>query len=212
MVGEAMLEPPADVTACLEAREREARRILRACGRMERLIQDLLDFSQLESGRLRLRPRPTDVDDLLEQALDSARALARDRRVELEVAPEARGLRPVCDRERILQALGNLLANALRFSPPETSVRVRTRPVGGELRISVEDRGPGIPEEDLQRLFEPYRQAGRRDVPHGARSVGLGLYIAKNVMDAHGGWISVESELGEGSVFTLGLPLPPARG
>lgn len=189
-----------------EERRSDAERILRACRQMDLLVRDLLDFSQLESGRMRLRPRPIALDEILERALEQARALSPDQPIELDAAGTSE-VEARCDPERILQALGNLLANAVRFSPAEAPIRLRARVVGDEARISVEDRGPGISEEDQGRLFEPYRQARHGEARGGAQGVGLGLYIAKNVMEAHGGWISVESELGRGSVFTLGLPL-----
>ena len=121
-----------------------------------------------------------------------------DRPISVEAADE---LPVTADRDRIGQVLTNLLDNALRFAPPETAVIVRARPVDDRIEIAVIDRGPGIPLEAQERVFERFTR-----LEHGAAGTGLGLYISRRLAEAQHGTLEVESATGAGATFTLSLP------
>jgi len=177
--------------------------------RLGRLVDQLLDLSRLESGEMPLRREAVALHPIVSQVLS-----------EIEVARSGRGVRvsdrvpddlpPVhVDRERVHQVLFNLLDNAVRYTPEGGDVVVSARRVNGRCEVSVADTGPGIAPEHLPRLFERfYRVDPARSQKDGG--TGIGLAIARSVVEAHGGRIRAESELGKGSVFTFELPVAPA--
>jgi len=172
--------------------------------RLLRLINDLLDATKLEAGKLAIRRRACEPKPLLERAVAGMAGYAEEYGVTVrtDVAP---GLAPiVADPDRLEQILSNLVSNAVKFSHRGDEVVVRARADGDFLRVDVADTGVGIAEDDLPRLFERFTQ-----LEHGRRArpgTGLGLAITKGLVDAHGGSISVSSNLGEGSTFTFALP------
>jgi signal transduction histidine kinase len=169
---------------------------------MESLRSDLLDVARIESGRLELDWEPEAVPDLLNEAATLVSELAADRKITLDVVA-AEELPPAhADRRRVLQVLGNLLGNALKFTEPGGVVTVAACADAEEVRVSVSDTGQGIPEADIPNLFDRYWQA-RSARRAGA---GLGLAIARGIVEAHGGRIVAESVLGEGTTFTFTLP------
>jgi signal transduction histidine kinase len=179
----------------------------RAAVHMLGLITELLDAACLDAGQpLAVEPRPEPVGELLGEALALIEPQATRAGLQLEqhLAP---GLMALCDRQRILQVLANLLGNAVKFTPAGGTVTVEARSEAVEVRVAVRDTGPGIPEHEQPRLFERYWQA--RGTAH--RGSGLGLYIARGLVEAHGGRLWVESVPGAGSTFTFTLPLPPGR-
>jgi signal transduction histidine kinase len=186
-----------------ERKRKAAANVRRSIDRMERLISDLLDLARLEGAGIVLERRPVEAGALVAEALDAMGPLAADRHVRLENAMAAAGA-VYCDRERALQALVNLIDNALKFSPEGAAVRVGAELAGeGEMRLYVLDDGPGIAEEERARIFQRFVQADRRD----SRGVGLGLAIAQGLVEAHGGTIGVESAPGQGSKFWFTLPI-----
>jgi signal transduction histidine kinase len=180
--------------------------IRRNAGRMDRLIQDLLDASRIQGGRrLRMEPVPMALRPAVDEACQGAavRAKATLQNVVCDVPGE---LPPVlADRDRLIQVLGNLLDNALRFTPEGGTVTVRARPQDRWVRLEVADTGPGIPERHVAHLFEPFYQARQA----GRNTAGLGLAIAKGIVEAHGGSIGVDTAEGRGSTFWFTLPLAP---
>jgi signal transduction histidine kinase len=179
----------------------------RAVQRMNRLISDLVDFSSLDSGRLSLRLLPTDAMVALEDAVEAVRTEAEARGLSLDVEMSPTLVR--ADRDRLVQALGNLLSNAVKVTPPGGRVVARMARRGTEVCFSVVDTGPGIAPEALPHLFEPYWRAS----DSGYRGTGLGLAITRGIVEAHGGRIWVESELGAGAAFHFAVPAgvpPPA--
>jgi PAS domain S-box-containing protein len=182
--------------------ERALTTIIRQSDRLQRLINDLLDASRLEHGRLELRRSQVDLVSLARAAAEQAQALTSDHTIRLEVAAD-RPLVGLFDGDRIAQVLENLLGNAIKYSPGGP-VHLRVTAGDHTARIAVTDQGPGIAPEALPHLFERfYRAAASSGMP----GLGLGLYICKGLVEAHGGAIAVESAVGQGSTFTVTLPL-----
>ncbi len=180
--------------------------IRRSAGRMEHLIEDLLDMASINAGKLAIRTTPEDANRLLTDAIEAHEPLASERGIVLErdVEPLA-GVILHWDRNRMAQALGNLLGNAVKFCRPGDVVSIRARRADHSVRIEIADTGPGIAEESLPHIFEPY-WSGRREKKMGT---GLGLFITKAIIEAHQGTVSVASVEGEGATFTITLPVTP---
>lgn len=173
-----------------------------AVTQMERLIRDLLDLATLDAGSLCLETREHEACSLLDEAVRSLRPLAADRERSLVQHETPEGLRVRCDSNRVFQVLSNLVGNAIEHAGEQGEVSLRAEPDGGDVRVSVSDTGPGIDPASLPYVFERYWQAeGGR--PH---NLGLGLSIARRIVEAHGGQIGVESELGNGTRFFFTLP------
>jgi PAS domain S-box-containing protein len=184
------------------ARERRQLEIIqRSAARMNRLIQDLLDVARMEAGHLSVERRREEVAPLVHEALELQRTLAEEKGIHLEETVEEALPVVEVDRERLLQVLQNLLSNALRFTPEGGHISLKAWRVDREVYLSVADTGPGISEESLPHLFEPFWQARR------AEGAGLGLAIAKGIVEAHGGRIWVESRLGQGTTFFFTVPV-----
>jgi PAS domain S-box-containing protein len=178
--------------------------ILQAANRMDRLIQDLLDVTRIEVGALGLRRERVRVDSLLQEAVNEAEGLAATRGLRLECRPPEPDLPPVdADPVRVQQVLSNLLGNAIKFTPPGGRVLLTAQREGGMVRFSVSDTGPGIPAEAQARLFDRFFQAHGRD----RMGLGLGLAIARGLVEAHGGAIQVHSTPGQGATFWFTLPV-----
>lgn len=183
---------------------RQVDMIARNVTRMDRLIADLLAVAKLQEGAtLPIEPSAQEAGALVQDVIDSFTASAADKGVELRsaLAPD---LPPVyCDGGRIAQVLSNLIGNALKFTPRGGSVVVTaTRGESEDVHFSVRDTGMGIPEDAVPHVFERFWQ----NEPHRARGTGLGLYIAKGIIDAHRGRIWVTSRVGEGSDFQFTVP------
>lgn len=192
-----------------EKRREHHQAIKSSARRMNRLIQDLLDVTRLEAGALPVVPAPFTPRDLVEEVLRAYRAQAEESGIVLEATVREPAPLGWGDRHRLVQVLTNLVENALRYTPPGGSV-VLTAEVGGDgegLLFTVADTGPGIRPEDQERLFDRFWQVSRKD----KRGAGLGLAIAKGIVEAHGGEIGVESAQGAGSTFWFSLPGKEAR-
>ncbi|TAL12208.1 MAG: HAMP domain-containing histidine kinase [Nitrospirae bacterium] len=187
--------------------------IMDSSERLIRLISTLLDLSKMEAGMMEYRIVPTDLTRVAETSVDKVRLLAEGKRIQiLTEAPPGR-LRAPADGARLEQVLDNLLSNALKFSPAGATVNLRMEPDdrAGVLRIAVSDTGPGIPADDLPHIFERFYQ-GRMQARHAVAGSGLGLALAKRVVEAHGGRIWVESDLGKGTTVLFTLPLARTGG
>lgn len=180
-------------------------RIDRSVTRMDDLIRDLLDVTRLEHGQLNVTVAPEPADAIVREILELHAGVAQERGVALEGhgLDEHPGLLLPCDRGRIVQALSNLVGNALRFTPPggriTIAMRMSAAPAGRILELSVADTGTGIAPEHLSHVFEPYWRSDEK-------GTGLGLYIASSIVRAHGGEIAVNSAPGSGATFTIKLP------
>jgi signal transduction histidine kinase len=180
--------------------------IRRSTDRMNRLIDDLLDVAGIEAGKLSVSLAPHDVAALVNEAVNAILPLAAAKEIAIHV-DVASPLRARCDRARILQVLANLLGNAVKFTPERGgAIRVGAERDGDDVRITVEDRGPGIAPEDLPHVFDRYWQAKSAS----RAGAGLGLAIVKGIVDAHGGRVHVESVVGHGASFVLSVPLAGA--
>jgi signal transduction histidine kinase len=177
--------------------------LLRSTGRMERRIRDLLDMANIEAGRLSVSLAPVDADALVAEAAEQHAPLVSEARRDLVVRAAAGGARVSCDRERILQVFENLVGNALKFTPQGGRITVGCERVADGVRFVVSDDGPGIAPDDLPHLFQPYWK-GRSSAGKGG--TGLGLYICKGIVGAHGGSIEVRSTEGAGTTFSFRLP------
>jgi len=181
---------------------RPAAAILAASRRMERMLRDLADAARSESGKLELEARPVPLRPFVHDLLELSDGALEAGRVENAVPPE---LPPVlADPDRLDRILANLLGNALKYSQGAVVVRADAR--DGEICVSVVDRGPGIAASDLPRIFERYYRGQR----HEGEGLGLGLFIVRKLVEAHGGRISAQSRPGEGSTFTFTLPVAPS--
>jgi len=174
-----------------------------AADRMEHMIDELLEASRLERGKIELELQPADAAELVDAASDLFRERARDGGIDL--AAEAPHVEVLADRERVLEVLSNLIGNALKFVTKRGHIAVRAESFGDDVRFSVEDDGPGIAAGQLPHVFErgwQGKHAGKHD------GLGLGLYICKRLVEAQHGTIGVASDLGKGTTVWFTLPTP----
>ena len=182
--------------------------IQRVTARMSRVVDDLIEVVRIEAGKLAVEPRVGDARRLAQDAVESFEPMAAARGVAL--ATELRGdeLQGRFDHERLLQVLGNLLNNAIRFSPDGGRVTLGVERTGPDLHLWVADAGPGIAADHLETIFDRFQQIERAD----HTGLGLGLYISRRIVAAHGGRIWAESQPGVGSTFHVVLPDAPPDG
>jgi signal transduction histidine kinase len=184
-----------------------ANRIERYVARMNRLICDLVDVTSIDAGKLAMAPAPDgDVAALLAEATETFQPVAIEKGVVLTADVPAQPLRAELDRGRLQQVFANLISNAIKFTPAGGRIEVGVRPSDTELRFFVADTGVGIAPALADAVFERFWQVGAGD----RRGLGLGLYISKCIVEAHGGRIWVESAAGQGSRFYFTLPLSAA--
>ena len=195
------LQPPVD--------ERATRQLVvmqRAVRSMNRLILDVLDVTRIEAGNFARAQEQVQVQPLLDEVRELFEVPAQQRSISLAChAPQAVPC-AVGERDRLLRVLSNLVGNAVKFTPPGGRISVHARVLEEALHFSVEDTGPGIPSESLPQLFDRFWQADRT----GRVGIGLGLPIAKAIVEAHGGRIWAESVLGRGTTFHFTVPRAPA--
>ena len=178
------------------------KRLQRYAASMNRLIGDLVDVVSIDAGKLAVHPKRGDAAVLLAEAVDTFRPAALEKEIVLRLETGTPVLMADFDRERILQVITNLISNALKFTGHDGSVVVRGERLARGLQVSVTDTGVGIPGPMLEAVFERFWQAGEND----RRGLGLGLHISKCMVDAHGGRIWAESQIGAGSVFVFMIP------
>ena len=199
MAAQNLLEEPEDI-------KEVASSINRSAGEMLRLIEDLLEVERIAVGKLTLHYEEHDVSEIIKQAVEELQGAAASKGITLEAEPQDVCGYVVCDRSRVMQVLSNLIGNAIKFTPAKGQICVscqRTGPEGKEVQVSVSDTGEGIAPEKIKTIFERFSQIHDQD----RRGIGLGLYIAKMMVEEHPGRIWVESKLGEGSTFHFTLPL-----
>ncbi|HEX2081393.1 MAG TPA: ATP-binding protein [Longimicrobium sp.] len=198
MVLERILPPDAQDEA-----RRRTEAIRHLAQQVDRLRQDLLDVAAIEAGRLSIEPMEADLGAVVEEVMGTVAAAAQEKGLRMDASVPADLPAVWADAERIQQLLGNLVGNAVKFTPEGGAVEVRCAMEDGLVRVSVADTGPGMPPEQLPHVFDRFWQA-RSTRRAGA---GLGLAIAKGIVEAHGGEIGVRSEPGQGATFTFTLPV-----
>lgn len=200
-----------EMTGPLTEEQREFLSTIYAASRdMLTLVNDLLDISVIESGRLDLKIR-----------LDSLKVLIRERLRIIKLAAESKGIRFITDfgglpdvpfdRNRIAQVIDNLVCNAVKLAPAESTIGIRLWEDEGFARVSVQDEGPGISPEDQPLIFGEFHRI-RGQEPNSERGTGLGLAIAKRIVEAHRGHLEVQSALGVGSTFSFAIPMEEEHG
>jgi PAS domain S-box-containing protein len=188
----------------LEGKQGETlRRMIDNAHRIERMVHDLLDYTRTRRGsRLPLARRETDLVVLCNQVIGNMQVLHPERTVRLTSSGETRG---AFDPDRAAQAIGNLVSNALRYSPPSSEVEITLTGMDTEVVLQIHNQGPPIAADLLPRLFQPFER-GVSEEPGSRAGLGLGLYIVRQIVDAHGGKVDVRSAPGDGTTFTLRWP------
>jgi len=173
--------------------------------RLSILINDLLDLSKLEAGRMKISPEPHDLSETIDEVITSLKTWAETKSIRLE--KQIRGNLPKVsyDPNRIIQVLNNLVGNAIKFTPKNGEILILAERGTGEVIVRVQDTGIGIPREDLEKIFDKFYQTGER-APTDIGGTGLGLSISKELVELHGGKIWAESEKGKGTTFNFTLP------
>ncbi len=181
---------------------KRARTIIRSAQRMEHLISDLLDFALIQADRVTIERGVVDAASLVQESVEMFRPLADEKQLRLEGHADD-ALMLLADRNRVLQILSNMLGNAIKFTSERGSITLRAERSGAEAVFSIADTGAGMSEQDLLHIWDRYWQGKRK----GKGSVGLGLTIAKGLVEAHGGRIWAKSKLGDGSTFYFTIPV-----
>jgi signal transduction histidine kinase len=183
-----------------DALRRRLAHVDRSVDRMERLLRDLVDATRIEHDNLGVALQDESLDGMLLELADAFRPLAGEKNISFDVRAAKGDVAILADRDRLTQAFGNLLGNALKFTPAGGAVTLRARVDETAVHFEVEDTGPGIPQEDLPRVFERYWKS------RTGGGTGLGLFIARSIVAAHGGSLAVESRVGRGSTFLFDIP------
>jgi signal transduction histidine kinase len=173
---------------------------------MKRLIDNFLDASLIDSGRFDLDIDDHDLNEILNNAMQMVSLAAQKKSIQIRV--ERDGLLPplLLDSAKMEQVFMNIISNAVEYSPPHSIVTVHMMTKDHQVVIQVKDQGPGIPPDEIQHLFQAYGKTSARKTA-GERSIGLGLAISRKIVDQHGGNITVKSQVNEGSLFEILLPI-----
>jgi PAS domain S-box-containing protein len=182
-------------------------RIRRGVQQMRHMVEDLLDISSIDAGRLSMEMAEHPVQVVIEDALELLSPMAKEKGITLRTEVNCSDIQLRCDRDRLVQVLFNLVGNALKFTPQGGDVVVSSKLSGDQALIGVRDSGPGIPSDLIPHLFQRYVQ----DRKTARRGRGLGLYLCRGIIQAHGGTIWVETAVGQGSTFFFTIPLASAR-
>jgi signal transduction histidine kinase len=185
------------------------REAVSSCKRLIRLVNSMLDVTQIESGQMQMNVAPSDMREVVNSVISLLRPEAQKKNIRLLTEVPSRVPRAFVDSERVEQVLINLIGNSLKFTPEGGSIVValRFRPETSSLEVSVTDTGPGMSASEQQGIFDEFAQAQRHQARRQQEGAGLGLAIARRIVEAHQGKLLVSSELGRGSTFTFTLPL-----
>jgi signal transduction histidine kinase len=186
--------------------ETDAARIQRYAARMNRLIGDLVDVASIDAGKLSVTPAQGDWALLLAESVEMFQAAAAAKKITLTVEGDHSPLLGAFDHERLLQVLANLVTNAMKFTPDGGHISLRADRVGNQIAFAITDSGCGVPAAMLESIFQRFWQVGTND----RRGLGLGLYISRCIIEAHGGKIGAESEPGRGCTVRFTVPAAAA--
>ena len=170
--------------------------------RLGTLVRETIRTARIEAGNLHLQKQPLAVNELVRSAMENLKRVVDDREIQIDVPPDTPCF--LVDAELAELAIRQVITNALKYSNPESPIRIQARFEGNRVIISVKDQGPGIAEKELHHIFEKFYRVGERT--DGVPGTGMGLHIAREIVKAHGGEIRVESTIGEGSEFFLSFP------
>lgn len=182
--------------------------IMKSSKHLIELINDILDLSKVEAGKMQLECENFQVDDLIDETVALMQPLAKNKNIELVTDSHTCKKNICADRKKIKDVLHNLLSNSIKFTPEKGKVRIQADCTNGMLNISVSDTGIGISEENQQKIFEPFKQINSF-MTRDTEGTGLGLAIVKRYVEMHNGKLRVESEVGKGSTFTFMIPVKP---
>lgn len=191
-------EVPEDMKSMLDVAYRNSDRLIR-------LINDILDIGRIESGKLDHLMAPLDLGDVLDEALQANEGYGTEFKVTFVRANDAPKARVMGDHDRLIQVMSNLISNAAKFSPENGQVEISLSRRDGGFRVAVTDHGPGIPEDFRDKIFGKFSQADSTDTRQKG-GTGLGLYIAKAIVEKHGGKIGFHTQTGKGTTFFFDLP------
>jgi signal transduction histidine kinase len=173
---------------------------------MQQIIADFLDFQSVEEGHIRLATAPLNLNEVAARIVENQQSYAAEKEIELSISPDAQLPEVTADVNRIEQVIQNMVGNALKFNPRGGEVQVRTHGLENAVLLEVVDRGPGLSEDDLQRVFRKYGKLSRTPTG-GEKSSGLGLAICKKMVDLHGGEVGVRNNPEGGATFWFSLPM-----
>ncbi len=168
--------------------------------RLDKMISELLDISKIRAGKLNFKIEKSSLHKIIKDSVDSTPSKEHFITIDLP----AEDVNIAVDANKIVQVLVNLLTNAMKYSPQQSTININTMILGDHIQVSVSDKGPGIPKEHLDRIFDQFYRVAKTS---GKEGLGLGLFICKEIMDLHRGIIWVESELGNGSTFNISFPI-----
>jgi two-component system sensor histidine kinase ResE len=196
-----------DGTARDEAGRRQAGRVIHEeAERLRRLVDDLLDLARLDAGQIEFERRPVDVAAILEAVLERQSVLAGKKSLHL-IKRIGHPPTLIGDGDRLAQVFTNLIGNAIEHTPPGGEVGLVCEHEDGWVRVHVDDNGPGIPDDELNRIFERFYQVDKARQRGGGHGAGLGLAISNEIVRAHGGRLKAQSVVGRGSRFSVELPV-----
>lgn len=195
----------------VDVQQEKGKRVLeiakRSIGRLTTMINDLLDFSKLEAGKMRLHIEPSNIQILIDEVIGSINSLAEKKKIKLTFESLPEFPKVPCDPERMIQVLTNLVGNAIKFTPEKGTVSIRLEQTPNDrAQITVADSGIGVAKEDLSRIFDRFEQVKSANSKEN-KGTGLGLSICQELIKLHNGDIWAESELGKGSRFIISLPI-----
>lgn len=185
--------------------EEQVRVIIDKAKRLNDLVGDVLDSARAEAGELAMEMKEVDLSEIIRKTVTDNAALAPNLRFRVEIPPKVSLVR--ADPGRIEQVMMNLLSNAVKFSPPDREIAVRLEVKKDRIVVSVSDQGVGIAKENIPNLFLPFRRAHQLVAGRDVKGVGLGLFVSRSIVEAHGGEMWVRSQFGKGSTFYFSLPL-----
>jgi signal transduction histidine kinase len=172
---------------------------------MQSIANDFLDLQAIRTGTIKLEKKPVNLNEVVDSVVTQYQAYAKDKEVSLRLDLESQVPEVTADPDRLTQIISNLVSNAIKFSPEGASVGVRTRISEKQLFFEVVDTGPGIPEDEIPLLFKEFSRLSNKPTG-GEKSSGVGLSIAQQLIELHGGKIGVRSRVGKGSLFWFTLP------